>query len=213
LPGGDKAVREPRRVALALLYEVFGATAFDMGHLEPVRAFSSGELRVLRGMLEKQVNTPITSSAGRLFDAVASLIGLRQVCSFEGQAAMELEFAIAGAVCEESYPFEVQDQDGHLILDWEPMLRAIVEDPSDGSVSRKFHNTLVHMMVAVAQRLGEPRIVLTGGCFQNKYLTETAVRHLSSAGFQPYWHQRVPPNDGGISLGQIAAAAIQIAQE
>jgi hydrogenase maturation protein HypF len=213
LLGGDKAVREPRRVALALLYEVFGPTAFDMGHLEPVRAFSPGELRVLRGMLEKQVNTPITSSAGRLFDAVASLIGLRQVCSFEGQAAMELEFTIAGAVCEEGYPFTMQDRDGHLILDWEPMLRAIAEDPGDSSVSRKFHNTLVHMMVAVAERLSEPKIVLTGGCFQNKYLTETAVRHLSSAGFQPYWHQRVPPNDGGISLGQIAAAAIQIAQE
>jgi len=213
LPGGEKAVREPRRVALALLYEIFGAQACDMVQLEAVRAFSSIELRILRSMLEKRVNCPFTSSAGRLFDGVASLIGLRQACSFEGQAAMELEFATGASVGEGSYHFRLQEQQGCLIVDWEPMVRAIVERPDDPAVARKFHHTLARIMVAVAERVGESRVVLTGGCFQNKYLTEIAVRELSSAGFRPYWHQRVPPNDGGIALGQIMAAARELSQE
>jgi hydrogenase maturation protein HypF len=206
-------VREPRRVALALLYEVFGAEAFDMVQLEPVRAFSTAELRVLRGMLEKRVNCPFTSSTGRLFDGVASLIGLRQMCSFEGQAAMELEFATEAAAGEESYNFRVQERHGSLVLDWEPMLRTIAEQPDDVAAARKFHNTLARMMVAVAEGAGESRVALTGGCFQNKYLTEIAIRELSSAGFHPYWHQRVPPNDGGIALGQIMAATCEMSQE
>ena len=168
LPGGEKAVREPRRVALALLYEIFGAEAFDMVHLEPVHGFSSTELRILRGMLEKRVNSPLTSSAGRLFDAVASLTGLRQVCSFEGQAAMELEFATEAVAGEGSYHFRLREQHGCLVIDWEPMVRAIVEQPDDPAVARKFHHTLARMMVATAERVGESRVVLTGGCFQNK---------------------------------------------
>jgi hydrogenase maturation protein HypF len=196
-----------------LLYEIFGAEAFDMVHLEPVRAFSTVELRILRGMLERRVNSPLTSSAGRLFDAVASLTGLRQVCSFEGQAAMELEFATGAAVGEGSYPFRLREQHGCLILDWEPMVRAMVDQPDDPAVARHFHHTLARMMVATAERVGEPRVALTGGCFQNKYLTEIAVRDLTSAGFRPYSHQRVPPNDGGIALGQIMAAARDLSQE
>jgi hydrogenase maturation protein HypF len=206
-------VREPRRVALALLYEIFGAEAFDMVQLEPVSAFSSVELRILRGMLKQRLNSPVTSSAGRLFDAVASLAGLRQVCSFEGQAAMELEFATGAAVGDGSYDFRLQEEHGCLILDWEPMVRAIVEQPDDPAVARRFHHTLACMMVATAERAGDSRVVLTGGCFQNKYLTELAVRKLASAGFRPYWHQRVPPNDGGIALGQIVAAARELSQE
>ena len=196
-----------------MLYEIFGAEAFDMVQLEPVRAFSTAELRILRGMLEKRVNCPFTSSAGRLFDAVASLTGVRQVCSFEGQAAMELEFATEATVGEESYQFRLRKQGPCLILDWEPMVRAIVERPDEPAVARKLHHTLARMMVAVAKRVGESCIALTGGCFQNKYLTEVAVRELSSAGFRPYWHQRVPPNDGGIALGQIIAAARELSQE
>jgi hydrogenase maturation protein HypF len=213
LPGGEKAVREPRRVALGLLYEIFGAEAFDMLQLEAVRAFSSAELRILRGMLEKRLNSPLTSSAGRLFDAVSSLTGLRQVCSFEGQAAMELELAVGAAVAEGSYPFRLRERHGCIILDWEPMVRAVVEQPDDPAVARKFHHTLARMMVATAERVGESRVALTGGCFQNKHLTEIAVRDLSAAGFRPYWHQRVPPNDGGIALGQIMAAIREFSQE
>jgi len=213
LPGGERAVREPRRVALALLYEIFGPEAFLMDHLACVDAFSRAELRVLHGMLEKGVNSPLTSSAGRLFDGVASLIALRQVCSYEGQAAMELEYVAVGAVSDQGYDFRVQEQGGELVVDWEPIVRAIVEQPHDPAVAFKFHLTLANIVVAVAAKIGEPRVVLTGGCFQNKCLTEMAIQQLSAAGFRPYWHQRVPPNDGGIALGQIMAAARESAEE
>ncbi len=160
-------------------------------------------------MIERDVRSPRTSSAGRLFDAVASIIGLRQVCRFEGQAAMELEFLTDGTATEASYPFDLlKCQDG-LSVDWAPMVRAIVEDirgkSSAGPVAAKFHNTLAEMMVHVAKESGEEKVVLSGGCFQNRYLTERAVLRLQAEELRPYWHQRVPPNDGGIALGQVAA--------
>jgi hydrogenase maturation protein HypF len=212
LPGGDKAVKEPRRAALAILYEIFGAGVSALADAAPLRAFSGEELRVLQTMLQCGLNAPFTSSAGRLFDAVASLTGLRQVCRFEGQSAIELEFDITGT-SEESYAFELHQKDAVIVVDWEPMIRQILAEEIRSNIAQKFHNTLVQMMVAVARRAGEPKVVLTGGCFQNKYLTESAVRHLSDSGFQPYFHQRVPPHDGGISLGQIIGAASQLLQE
>ncbi len=211
LPGGEKAVREPRRVALAMLYELFGEGAFSM-ELPTVKAFSSAELRVLRTMLQQGLNSPLTSSAGRLFDGVASLIGLRQNCKFEGQAAMELEFAITGDT-DESYPYAIQDSgEFPLICDWGPMVKAVLREPSAsmGSIAQRFHNTVGRLITDIAELVGEARVVLTGGCFQNRYLTETCIRQLKDAGFQVYWHQRVPPNDGGISLGQVMAAAAEL---
>jgi hydrogenase maturation protein HypF len=163
-------------------------------------------------MLEKGINSPITASAGRLFDAVAAIAGLRQQANFEGQAAMELEFAMQPAI-NEAYPFEVQ-QNTESIVDWQPMILAIVKDvqreQAIGMISTKFHNTLAEIIVDIARTIGEQKIVLTGGCFQNKYLTECAVRRLTDEGFRPYWHQRVPPNDGGIALGQVMAVKCKI---
>jgi hydrogenase maturation protein HypF len=212
LPGGEKAVKEPRRVALALLYATFGKDAFSLD-LPTLRAFTADELNLLRTMLQRGVSTPVTSSAGRLFDGVASLIGLRQTCGFEGQAAMELEFAIEGEDCEDSYPFELRAASGTATLDWEPMIRSIAHDSSPRSaIARRFHNTLAKMAVAVAQRVGEPKVVLSGGCFQNRYLTEVVIRHLQRAGFHAYWHQRIPPNDGGVALGQLMGAAAALSQ-
>jgi hydrogenase maturation protein HypF len=206
LPGNAKAVREPRRAAIALLYEVFGDAAFDMD-AAPVRAFADQELTTLRSVLQRRINAPVTTSMGRLFDAFASLLGLRQVASFEGQAAMELEFALADRREDNSYPYAIGDDDEDLVLDWEPMVRAVLAEstPDPGSASARFHNTLVEMAVAVAKRSGEERVLLTGGCFQNRYLTERMVSRLRDEGLRPYWHQRVPPSDGGISLGQIVA--------
>ena len=216
LPGGEKAVREPKRAALGLLYEVFGEGLFEMANLLPLAACSHEERDVVRAMLDKGINAPVTSSAGRLFDAVASLVGLRQENRFEGQAAMELEFACAGVEVDECHEFKVVEtaggaQGGPLVLDWGPLVRGVLDDVRDGvpvsTISAKFHNTLAEAICAVARRIGEERVVLTGGCFQNRYLTERAVRRLQDEGFRPYWHQRVPPNDGGIALGQIMAAA------
>jgi hydrogenase maturation protein HypF len=127
---------------------------------------------------------------------------------------MELEFALEGYRMEERYDYGMDEarENGAsmLIVDWGPMIRAIMNDASTGiaagEIAAKFHNTLVEMIVAVAQRSGEPRVVLSGGCFQNRYLTERVVARLRSEGFLPYWHQRVPPNDGGIALGQAVMA-------
>ena len=226
LPGGDKAVREPCRAAIGLLYEISGDAAFEMRHLLPFQGLAAVELSALKGMLRRKLNSPQTSSMGRLFDAVASLIGLRQQMRFEGQAAMELEFALDGIETHEAYPLPIaargdarpttspnstlRTPHSALILDWSPMIEQILSDVQKGiptgKISVMFHNALAEAVVAVAKKTGERRVVLSGGCFQNRYLTERTVRRLQAEGFQPYWHQRVPPNDGGIALGQVVAA-------
>ncbi len=212
LPGGDQAVKEPRRVALGLLHAVLGNAVFDqVWALPPLAAFSKSELATLRTMLDRGLHSPMTSSAGRLFDAVASLTGLRQQTHFEGQAAMELEFALDGIDTDELYQVPFLPLQPPLVLDWSPMIDSIVSDVHDGVrigvISAKFHNALAESIVQVARRVGQPSVALSGGCFQNRYLTERAVRLLRAAGFRPYWHQRVPPNDGGLALGQIVAAS------
>lgn len=212
LPGGTQAVREPRRTAAGLLYEIFGEHLFKQEDILSLRSFNNQERIVIKRMLTRGINSPSTSSAGRLFDAVASLTGLCQRITFEGQAAMELEFAIKGEKTDDVYPFKVSGagRQSVLLVDWEPMVWGILSDLKEGrplsTISARFHNTLAEIIVDVAWRIGEQRIVLTGGCFQNRYLTERAVYRLEAERFRPYWHQRVPPNDGGISLGQIYAA-------
>ncbi|HET7623693.1 MAG TPA: carbamoyltransferase HypF [Verrucomicrobiae bacterium] len=197
--GGEEAIKS-------------GAEMFSKKSLDQ---FSPNELAVLRKMLAGKVNSPLTSSAGRLFDAAASLIGLRHRSSFEGQAAMELEFAIQQGI-EDRYAFEISGG-APLVLDWEPMISAMLEDlrlgTEIGIISAKFHNTLVEMIVEIARRIGEWKIALSGGCFQNQYLLERAVQRLRAEGFCPHWHQRVPTNDGGIALGQIIAASRANANE
>jgi len=207
LPGGDAAIRQPRRSALGLLHEILGPDCWSFRRL--FRDFAEHEQRLLRQMLEKKINAPLTSSVGRLFDAVAALIGLRQRAGFEGQAAMELEFARQPGV-QNAYSFSLQYA-SPMIIDWEPMVRELLDDlerhETRGVIAAKFHNALVEMIVALAKRIGHESIVLTGGCFQNRYLTERAVERLREENFRPYWHQRIPPNDGGIALGQAVAAA------
>jgi hydrogenase maturation protein HypF len=215
LPGGEAAIRQPRRSALGVLHEIGGAAALDQRDLAPVRDFSESDLALIRRMLVKGSHAPVTSSAGRLFDAVASLTGLRQQASFEGQAAMELEFAIQPCICE-AYAFEIKST-APSVVDWRPMIGEIVADLrrglEPGVISAKFHNALVEIIVAVAHHAGQTRVVLTGGCFQNRYLTERSVQRLLEEGFRPYWHQRVPTNDGGIALGQVVDAARNLSRE
>jgi hydrogenase maturation protein HypF len=212
LPGGDAAIREPRRSALGLLYSVYGANALEISDLDLFTTFSAAELTILSEMLSRGLNAPLTSSAGRLFDAVASLIGLRQTTGFEGQAAMELEF-IADRGVAGSYRFSVDQTNSTAVVDPAEMVRAILRDQEErvpcSAIASRFHNTMAEIMVAVAKIAGEEKIALSGGCFQNKLLTELAVTRLRSEGFKVYWHQRIPPNDGGIALGQLAALAAQ----
>ena len=224
-------MREPRRSALAALQEAFGADAWTMTDLPAVSAFDEWERQVLRTMIERGVNSPRTSSVGRLFDAVASLAGLRQLVRYEGQAAMELEFALDGISVEEGYPITIGPTAGPLsgqneepralsappafVLDWTPLVRAVVADLRAGCpvgvVSAKFHNGLAAAVVEVAKIVAIERVMLSGGCFQNRYLLERTIDTLRAAGFRPAWHQRVPPNDGGIALGQVAAVAWNLA--
>jgi hydrogenase maturation protein HypF len=166
-------------------------------------------------MLSKQFNSPLTSSVGRLFDAVAALVDLRQTVTFEGQAAMELEF-LSDPNEEACYPFEVSpaaDEPETLEIDWEPMVEAVVEDSrrrvDPGIIAGRFHNTLVEAIVSIAKTVGQKRVALTGGCFQNRRLTERAAARLRDSGLDVIMHHQVPANDGGISLGQIAVAATQ----
>ncbi|MGI8431622.1 MAG: carbamoyltransferase HypF, partial [Chthoniobacterales bacterium] len=206
LPGGEAAVREPRRSALGLLYAVFGDEIWEQNDL--LAGFETAERKLLRRMLGQRINSPATSSVGRLFDGCAALAGLRERTNFEGQAAMELEFALEEGV-EESYPFSLGDE-APFVIDWESAVRAIVADrrqqTSAGRMAARFHNFLADVVVALAQRAGQTNVALSGGCFQNRYLTERVVAQLRTKGFEPFWHQRVPPNDGGIALGQIYLA-------
>jgi hydrogenase maturation protein HypF len=210
LPGGDLAVKEPRRTALGLLFEVFGDALFARDDLPVLDSFRPDERRILRQALARGINCPRTSSAGRLFDAVAAMLGLRLARQFEGQAAMELEWAIGDAAADACYPFELRGESPPVLLDWGPLIHALLDDRRlpVAAVAARFHNTLVEMIVAAARRLGERDIVLTGGCFQNRYLTERTVVRLRAEGFTPHWHQRIPPNDGGIALGQVVAATM-----
>lgn len=212
LAGGEAAIREPRRAALGALYLIFGEAAFAMTDLKPVAAFAPTEKQVLGTMLRRGVNAPLTSSAGRLFDAVAALLDLVQTASFEGQAAMAVEFAAQRAVESVSLAApRLTEHAGSLLLDWRPMLADIVAGWRDGVaapvLAAAFHESLVEAVVAVAMRVGREQVVLSGGCFQNARLVEHAVHRLREAGFRPYWHRRVPPNDGGIAVGQALFAA------
>jgi hydrogenase maturation protein HypF len=219
LPGGDAAVREPRRSALGLLWEMLGEAALTREDLAPVRAFTPAERAGLASMLRRGVQAPATSSAGRLFDVIAALLDVRQITRFEGQSAMELEFAATGSEARGAYPMALREGapaadgaagSGCRIVDWEPLVRAVLDELHAGvppaDIARRFHHALVEAIVAVARAVALPRLVLTGGCFQNVLLSELTIARLRAEGFTPYWHQRIPPNDGGIALGQVVAA-------
>jgi hydrogenase maturation protein HypF len=231
LPGGDAAVKEPRRVALALLWELYDEAALAQDHLVSIQSFTATEKRLLGQMLAKPFNAPLTTSAGRLFDGVAALLALHQQVSFEGQAAMALEY-LADKRVTDAYQLPLVKAEGRrqkdeenkhssfiphpssFILDWLPMLDALLQDLRAGVdvavISARFHNGLIEAIVATAKLIGEAKVALSGGCFQNRLLTEGATRRLRQAGFEVLLHRQVPPNDGGISLGQIAVAAAKM---
>ena len=225
LPGADAAIREPRRSALGILFELFKDRLIDLD-LPFLKSFETRELDFLISMLNSGAGCVWTTSIGRLFDAVSAITGVRLINKYEGQAAMELEFKLDSCKDKGVYKIDVierlnpghetrwSDQPGELekkepeyLLDWEPMVRQILDAISHGDqvpmISARFHNSLAEAVVAVAKKIGRERLVLSGGCFQNRYLLNKVIYELRLAGFTPYWHQRVPCNDGGISLGQL----------
>lgn len=205
LPGGDKAARQPRRSALGLLYAWQG----DSGAAHCRAMFNPQELEVLCAMLARGVNSPLCSSVGRLFDGVAALLGLSPQVSFEGEAAMELEF-LARPAEGARYRFELQGQDP-IILDWSPVVEGILADLEAGfpreAIAWWFHEALADAACQVAGRIGLKTVVITGGCFQNAVLSQLIVNKLNGQGFRVFWPEAFPPNDGGIALGQLVVAA------
>ena len=191
---------------------------FGMTGLKPVQSFAPAERKVLATMLARGVNAPLTSSAGRLFDAVASILGLSQKTTFEGEAAMALEAAAERATnATPLLSCDVVEEDGMLIIDWRPLLKSILDaahqNVPTANIAAGFHDRLVEAITDVATRLGHRPVVLTGGCFQNGQLTARAVFRLREAGLDPYWHHGIPPNDGGLAVGQAVFAAQPLIEE
>jgi hydrogenase maturation protein HypF len=211
LPGGDAAVREPWRMAVAYLKDAGGENRALQARHRP------HEYRAVETMLERRFRCPPTSSAGRLFDAVAALAGVRDEVSYEGQAAVELEWLSTGIAPDGVYPFEInrESEASPWIIDTRPLIRAVNADAAVGTaaaiIGRRFHSTLVEIIAAVCAPLrgetGLSAVVLSGGVFLNALLTREVEERLTADGFRVYRHRLVPPNDGGLSLGQVAVAA------
>lgn len=204
LIGSSKAIQEPRRVALSLLFEIFGESAFEMMEFD----FSKDEKSLLKIALIKNINCPKTSSIGRLFDGVASLLELYHVNQYEGHAAMLLENCATENDTTDFYNFEICEK----IIDWQPMIQQLLEDKKTQSTSycaAKFHNTLAKICLEIACLANQKNIVLSGGCFQNALLTKKIFEALTAVNFVVHTHQNVPPNDGGLALGQLHAACFQ----
>ena len=224
LLGGEAAVREPRRVALALAAEVEDAEALTS--LGAQLGFTARELGALGRLLAGGFASPWTSSAGRLFDGVAALAGLAGRVSFEGEAAMALEFA-AGPARIDPYPFPLAEAAAAqalapgerrratlLELDWRPLVAAVLEERSRGAtvarIAGRFHAALAAAALEVARRVGAARVALTGGCFQNRRLTLELAGLLRADGHDVLLHRSIPANDGGIALGQVAVARARV---
>ncbi len=211
LAGGDAAVRQPWRAALAYMTDALPDDPLSIG-LPGWNGISKDKFSLVQSMMARGINTVPTSSCGRLFDAVASILGLRHEASYEGQAAVELETA-AGDGVEGEYPFEIYES-GCAEIDLRPAIRSIVGDVIDGLdtsvIAARFHNTVVSIVVTVCERLrrreGLRQVCLSGGTFQNVYLLEHTIPRLESRGYEVFRNIRVPPNDGGISFGQAAVA-------
>jgi len=206
LLGGEAAIKEPARCGLSLLLEAFGEEALEVADFGPLRHFPRQDLDVLARMWRTGFRSPMTSAVGRLFDGVASILGIRQRVSFEGQTAMELEFSTRRT--KTYYEYEIIRQGALFEIDWRPMIREMIRELKIGKsrsvMAMKFHRTLVISALELARALGHDRVFLSGGCFQNRVLMRLFVGEAGN--IRVYWHQRVPPNDGGLCLGQAVIA-------
>ncbi|ABM03050.1 (NiFe) hydrogenase maturation protein HypF [Psychromonas ingrahamii 37] len=210
LPGGAAAIKEPRRVAVALLYEVYGKKIASNEVLKSLSPFELSTIKQLLKMISNNINSPLTSSAGRLFDGISSLLNLGQISSFEGEAAMRLEFAAKTSKDKGSYPVPVDFAVTPNIIDWRPMLAAIITDignhVSSAIIARRFHNSAAIIILKIAQHYGVTQILLTGGCFQNSLLIEITFALLQEQGIAVLWHKKLPANDASLCVGQIMGA-------
>ncbi|NOZ20139.1 MAG: carbamoyltransferase HypF [Planctomycetes bacterium] len=212
MPGGDVAVEKPPRMALSLLLDAFDGDLKAAG-IPMLDQFKKTDLKLLVTILQGGINTPKTSSLGRLFDAVSAMLGVCNEASYEGQPAIELE-GIADEVCTESYDFMISPNGSALQVDMAPAIRQIVRDIRDGvdraAIAGRFHNTIVNVSLEMCLRIREKysldTVAFSGGVFQNLLLAERLASELTRSGFEVLQHHHVPPNDGGLSLGQAVIA-------
>jgi len=215
LAGGDAAVRQPWRAALAYLQDSFGPAA--PSGLALSHEVAERPRKLVQQMIAKNIHCIPTSSCGRLFDAVASLTGLRHEVTYEGQAAIELEVAAATEV-RDLYPYRLAEGPT-CSVDFREMIRQIVDDcvreVDLGAIAGRFHSTLASAIADVCVRIrqshGLSRVCLSGGSFQNGVLLERTLKELNALGFEVYTHSRIPPNDGGVALGQAVIANARLA--
>lgn len=212
MPGGERAIREPWRMAMSCLYRACGSAA---ALRSPLLARIDRRTREIVGtMIEKRLNAPLTSSAGRLFDAVGSLVLARDTIGREAEIPVALE-VLARHSCDERYDGAITTEAGVVVADLSKTIRSVVADLARGRdralISAKFHNTVAYVILEVCKRLrrryGIKKIVLSGGVFQNRYLLERTVETAAAAGFNAYAHRGVSTTDAGIPIGQIAIAA------
>lgn len=213
MPGGDAAVKEPYRMALAYCRACYGDKAFELP-LPFLEALGQSNKKTLARMMDSGINSPSTSSCGRMFDAVAAIIGLRNRVSYEGQAALELEALAERCQKKDALPFQIVRKNEMLVADCTPTMAAVVEGMLAGQppplLARSFHDTIVaasaDMCGKIREDTGVNRVVLSGGVFQNRLLTEGLFHALQQRGYDVFVHRLVPPNDGGLALGQAVVA-------
>jgi hydrogenase maturation protein HypF len=212
LPGGEASITHPTRIALAYLIDSLGPSEADRVASDFLPSLTSTERRIVLRQIERTINAPLCSSMGRLFDAVGALLGASGVATYEGQPAMELESIAAGAGCQAApYSYTI-DED---MIDPRPMLREIATDLKHGRdralIAARFHETVAafttEVCARVSQSAGLKDVVLSGGVMQNARLLSSLLDRLAETGLHAHIHKEVPPNDGGLSLGQAVAAA------
>jgi len=219
MPGGAAAIREPWRMAASYLRHAFGEEMFRLA-IPFVEQIPTAKVRTIFKMAERGMNSPLTSSCGRLFDAVAALGGLRHEVNYEAQAAIELEMCRDESAAGQPYAFATREESGILQLDPAPVIRAIVEDllrgATPGQISQRFHDGLACALAGVARLLRDRTrlntVCLSGGTFQNVYLSGELERLLAADGFCVFTHSQVPAGDGGLSLGQAFVAATPLSR-
>jgi hydrogenase maturation protein HypF len=219
LPGGAAAIHEPWRMAVSYLAHHFGRDFLKLD-IPFVRQLEHAKTNLLLRMIEQRINSPLTSSCGRLFDAVAALLGIRQQVNYEAQAAIELEMAISSPQEGNGYSLDLTREGDSWIISTRALFKAIIADLRQnvalGEISRHFHDGLVSAFVQIAGLLRDKtalnRVCLSGGTFHNVYLSQQLESQLGEAGFEVFAQHEVPPGDGGLCLGQAVIAAATVGQ-
>jgi hydrogenase maturation protein HypF len=212
------AIKEPWRMAMVYLSEAFGDEIKNM-KIEIMQRVDPQKWHILERVIQKKINTPLTSSMGRLFDAISSLLSVRDEVHYEGQAAIELEM-IADHEVRETYSFKIQQEESPMAIDPVEIIRGVVSDLTKGispsKIAGKFHRTIASLIIETCELIRSKerlnRVVLSGGVFQNIFLLSLVTKELRISGFEVFAHHLVPANDGGISLGQAVVCQMRLFQ-